>query len=219
MKTITEFSGFQIAAASKKFEELKTAGKNPEEIAAEFGQAYKLEGDRLKFFMNSIEMSSGKQNLKRVVVLTYNEGEAVPSTAAAKDGQHYLCEFFYVPPAAGKGRRDGKFGKGRDDKRGGKKGKRGRGGRDGRPGREGGGDGRGPRLSERGPRPAEGQNAGAGGEKGKGPRRPPRGPRKPREGAPLALPVPKTGGAAAATPAASAPAVAADSKDNTPTSS
>lgn len=151
MKTLTEFAAITIKNAAKTRQELTAAGKTAEELPQAMGEALKLEGDKLNFLMNAIDVVGDKHNdLKRVIVMTLNEGEKAPGKAEQKGEHYYVTEYF--PPIAKKGAHPaGKEARGgRDDrrgKRGDKKGKRGeRGGR--------GGDGKkaGERGGERGPR-------------------------------------------------------------------
>ncbi len=98
MKTITEFSGFQIAEAIQKQNVLKAAQKTPEEIQKEVAEVYKLENEKLTYFLSAMEVANGKSNhLKRVVIWTLNEGEKPPEGWIEKDGKYYVSEYFYVP--------------------------------------------------------------------------------------------------------------------------
>ncbi|MFL5814487.1 MAG: hypothetical protein ACJ763_12995 [Bdellovibrionia bacterium] len=202
MKTLTEFAAVTLKNAAKTKQELTTAGKTAEELPAAMGEALKVEGDKLTFLMNALEVVGDKlEDLKRVVVFTLGENEKAPYGAVLKGEQHYSTEY-YPPlnPPKGKGPQGGgdkgRGGKGGKD---GKKGKRGRGGRGGRG--EGGGPGRGEgRGPGRGPGRGEGRGEGGkpldrealqhpGGDRPRGERgghpgeagaRPPRGPRPDR---------------------------------------
>jgi hypothetical protein len=161
MKTMTEFSSFALKTAVEAADALATSGKTPEELPAALGEQLKLEGDKLTWMVAAIDVARAKnKNLKRILVLVLNEGEAAPKGAEVKEGFVLLPETFpsaHAPAAPQKDdRRDGKRGGKRGDKRGGRDGKPGA-GRDGKPG--GGERGaRGPRRDEnsgpRGPRPA-----------------------------------------------------------------
>ncbi len=169
MKTMTEFSSFALKTAVEAADALATSGKTPEELPAALGEQLKLEGDKLTWMVAAIDVARAKnKNLKRILVLTLNEGEAAPKGAEVKEGFVLLPETFpsaHAPAAPQKDdRRDGKRGGKRGDKRGGRDGKSG-GGRDGKPGGgERGARGArrdgdsGPRRDEnsapRGPRPA-----------------------------------------------------------------
>jgi hypothetical protein len=172
MKTLTEFAVVTLKNAAKTKQELTTAGKTAEELPAAMGEALKVEGDKLNYLMNAIEVVSDKlEDLKRVVVFTLGENEKAPHGAVQKGEQHYSTEY-YPPlhPPKSKGPQGGDKGRGGKGGRDGKKGKRGRGGR-GRPGEgrgPGRGEGRGPGRGEGGGHPSE---AGA---------RPPRGPKPDR---------------------------------------
>lgn len=177
MKTMTEFSSFALKTAVEAADALATSGKTPEELPAALGEQLKLEGDKLTWMVAAIDVARAKnKNLKRILVLTLNEGEAAPKGAEVKEGFVLLPETFpsaHAPAAPQKDdRRDGKRGGKRGDKRGGRDGKSG-GGRDGKPGGGGERGARGPRRdgdsgprrdensAPRGPRPA----AAAGGPK------------------------------------------------------
>jgi len=133
MKNITEFSVFNLNRALAVKNEMATAGKTPEEISAGIGEQFKLEGDKLKHFVASLGLIDGKaEKLKRVLVVSFGEGETVPASVQKVEDGHYLLEYFTAPHVAKKPEE----GKGRG---------KGRGGRDGdRGGRGPGGGGRGP---------------------------------------------------------------------------
>lgn len=158
MKTFTEFDGFSLKNATAKKAELVAAGKTAEELPQAMGEALKVEGDRLTYLLAALEVTEGRTDgLKRVVVYTVDEGKSAPKGAVQKGEKYFLAEYFYVPApkrAPGKDReeRGGRGGRGGKGKRG-----RGKGGRGGKPGEArteggGGGRGRGPRR-ERAPRP------------------------------------------------------------------
>lgn len=93
MKAVTEFPGFTLNKAIEARNALVTEGKTPEEIQAALGTSYKLEGEKLTCFINSIEIASKRSgNLKRVVVLRLGEGETNPPPGATK-----VEELYYVP--------------------------------------------------------------------------------------------------------------------------
>ena len=150
MKTVTEFFGPSFAKAYETEKELNQAGKTVEELPAAREEAiktaYGYADEKLKHFINAldaIQASRQKGSVKRVVVMTFAETEKAPSNVLARDGFHYVVEFF---PSANKPAQN------QNDSR-----ERGRGGRDGkgRRGRDGKG-GRGQRdFGGRGPRPAQ----------------------------------------------------------------
>lgn len=198
MKTITEFLGVQIKNAAKTIEELTAAGKTAEELPAALGEAVKMEGDKLKFLMNAVEVSKqgskkGIDNLKRVVVIQLGENEKAPYGAIKKDEQCYVIEM--IPQAYSAARAQAEANRDRDDRRGGGKGRGDKkGGKGGRGGRDGGRDGgRGRRDENRAagkegrPQGGEGQpfqagerpqgEAGGEGQRRRRPRRAPAGPR------------------------------------------
>jgi hypothetical protein len=125
MKTITEFQVTTLKNAAKTKQEVVAEGKTPEELTAALGEALKLEGDKLTFILNALELVQSKdRDLKRVVVFTLAEPEVAPKGAIQKGEHYYSVDYF--PPLPGQERsrapqdRDG--GK-RDGKRGDRKGK------------------------------------------------------------------------------------------------
>jgi hypothetical protein len=171
MKTITEFSAFNLRDAHSKAREihaaLQTEGKPAEELEqakketlnAYLAEKFKLEGEKLELFLKALEVVGAKprelENLKRVVVYTIAEGEKVPGNVVQRESRAFGAEYLASLRPQKQDRREsgskhskGK-GKGRGKRRGDLKGKRpdggderrGAGARDG----EGGGGSRGPR--------------------------------------------------------------------------
>jgi len=94
MKSITEFPTFKLMLGLKTKTELAAAGKTPEEVLQGLGEAYKLEGDKLKHFHNAIEVASQNQDkLSRVLVISLNEGESVPPKAVKIEEHYYVPDF------------------------------------------------------------------------------------------------------------------------------
>lgn len=125
MKSVTEFANFTLSQALKTKSALAAEGKTPEEILTSLGKTFKFEGDRLKHFVNAIEVAGqNSENLKRVLVVSLNEGENAPAKALKVEEHHYVPEF-HVDPKKNAGKKDD-AGKGR-----GGRGGRGGGGRGG----------------------------------------------------------------------------------------
>ncbi len=136
MKSITEFPAFTLRAAITTKAQLTSEGKSPEEVQTALGTTYKLEGDRLKHFVNAIDVASNNADgLKRVIVMSLAEGENPPAKALKVEEAYYVPDIFVplapkAPPQ--KGGRGGRGGKG------GGKGGKGRGeGREGKPKNDG----------------------------------------------------------------------------------
>jgi hypothetical protein len=130
LKLVTEFSVFKLKSALAQHAELTSSGKTPEEIEQSMGEAHKLEGEKLKYFVGSLNAAKDKaEGLKRVLVVTFAEDEKIPSNAQKIEEHYYLLENFEAPKKAAP----------IGDKRGGGKGGGGGGGRGG-PG--GGGKGK-----------------------------------------------------------------------------
>lgn len=127
MKSVTEFAVFTLNKGLAAKAALATQGKSPEEIQTSLGETFKLEGDKLKYFINALDVAGqNQQNLKRVFVISLSEGEAAPAQATQVEELHYVPEFLNSakPVAAatdGKPGRGGKGGRGggRGDKKGG----------------------------------------------------------------------------------------------------
>jgi hypothetical protein len=127
MKSITEFPNFVLNNGIKAKTALAAEGKSPEEIQTSIGETFKYEGDKLKHFINAIDVAGqNATNLKRVLVVSLGEGEATPNKAVKVEETHYVPEFLIeAKPAAAPASKDAKGGRGGP---GGNKGGRGKGG-------------------------------------------------------------------------------------------
>lgn len=120
MKSVTEFEKFKITQGLAAKTALAGEGKSPEEISAGIGEKFKLEGDKLKFFVNALEVAGPHlENLKRVLVVSLSEGETAPHRATQVEEHHYIPELLVTirPPVE---KADGKKGGGKGGGRGGK---------------------------------------------------------------------------------------------------
>ena len=122
MKSVTEFAGYTLTQGLAAQKALTAEGKSPEEVQAALGEKYKFEGDKLKYFINALDVAS-KENgiLKRVIVVSLGEGEAAPAKATQVEEMHYVADILNTAKPAPAEKSDG---------RGGPRGK-GRGGRGG----------------------------------------------------------------------------------------
>ena len=113
MKLVTEFPIFTLNKAMAAKAALATSGKTPEEIEASLAETFKLEGDKLKFFVNALNVAGDNAtDLKRVFVATLAEGEKVPAKAVKVEDHHYIPEFITVAKPAAPAAKDGKGGRG-----------------------------------------------------------------------------------------------------------
>lgn len=119
MKSITEFQNFTLSKALVTKAALAAEGKSPEEVQAGIAEAFKLEGDKLKHFINALEVAGqAGDKLKRVVVISLAEGEAAPAKATKVEEFHYVPElqietkYAQAQKSDTKGGKGGKFGKG-----------------------------------------------------------------------------------------------------------
>lgn len=121
MKSVTEFSNFTLNKGLTVKSALAGEGKSVEEIQAGLGEAFKFEGEKLTHLVNALEVAvQNKDNLKRVVVLSLNEGEKAPAKSIQVEAFHYVPEFVVTakPVVADKGDGKGGRGKGRSGGRG-----------------------------------------------------------------------------------------------------
>lgn len=126
MKLITEFSTFNLNKGLAAKSALSAEGKSAEEIETGLGTQFKLEGEKLKYFVNALEVAAqNKENLKRVFVMTLAEGEKTPAKATQVEEHYYVPEFLVEKRAApvqdakgGKGGRGGGGGRRDDSKKG-----------------------------------------------------------------------------------------------------
>lgn len=113
MKAVTEFASFTLNQALKTKTTLAAEGKSAEEIQASLGTTYKLEGEKLTYFVNALEVADkNASGLKRVLVVSYNEGETIPAQATKVDEMYYLPELFITSKPAAPAKSDGKGGRG-----------------------------------------------------------------------------------------------------------
>jgi hypothetical protein len=93
MKAVTEFPGFILANALIKMKSLTTEGKSPEEVQASLGEAFKFEGEKLSHFVKVLGVvGENTNNVRRVVVMTLNEGEAAPARSTKIDDFYYVVD-------------------------------------------------------------------------------------------------------------------------------
>ena len=135
MKSVTEFLSFKLEDGLKAKAALSAEGKSPEEISASIGEQFKLEGDKLKCFVNAVEIASqSSDKLFKIKVVKLNEGQNPPPRSTIIEDLCYITEPKADPNAAKKAEaseapkansRDGRSGKGggRSGGRGGKGGK------------------------------------------------------------------------------------------------
>lgn len=121
MKSVTEFASFTLKAGLGTKSSLANEGKTAEEIQAGLGEKFKYEGDKLKFFLNAIDVAEKNlEDLKRVLVVTLAEGEKAGPKAVQVEEHHYVPEFHVAQKISHEKKDGGKGGRGK-----------GRGGRDG----------------------------------------------------------------------------------------
>ncbi|MBX2986579.1 MAG: hypothetical protein KF802_01660 [Bdellovibrionaceae bacterium] len=117
MKSVTEFPSFKLVEGIKAHTALMAEGKNPEEIQAILGEQFKLEGDKLKYFVNALDVAGkNPDKLHRVKIMSLAEGETAPPKATQFEELYYVPEFHrggQAPePKAASGGRGGPGGRG-----------------------------------------------------------------------------------------------------------
>ena len=121
MRSVTEFNFIALDKGLKTKNALTSEGKSPEEIQASLGETFKLEGDKLKYFTAALDVAGqNPANLRRVLVVALNEGEAAPAKAVKVEDMHYIPEFLVTskPVAATESKGRGGKGKRRDGPKG-----------------------------------------------------------------------------------------------------
>jgi hypothetical protein len=113
VKAVTEFPAFTLNKALQIKTTLAAEGKSADEIKENLGQNFKLEGEKLGYFIQSLEVATThKENLKRILVVKLNEGEKAPVKAVQVEEMTYVPEFLILPGALHKAPTDHKGGRG-----------------------------------------------------------------------------------------------------------
>ena len=94
MKSVTEFFAHKLIKGNTAKAALLAEGKTPEEIELSIGETFKLEGEKLKFFVNSMEVAAeNADKLGRILVFKLDEDESAPPKAVLLEEYHYVPEF------------------------------------------------------------------------------------------------------------------------------
>lgn len=111
MKSITEFASFTLANGLKAKAALTEGGKSPEEVQTSLGETFKYEGDKLKHFINALDVAGqNPDKLRRVLVVTLAEGENAPAKAVKVEETTYVPEFLVESKQVPQKVEAGKFG-------------------------------------------------------------------------------------------------------------
>jgi acyl-CoA synthetase (NDP forming) len=111
MKSITEFWNFTLVKGINAKNALAAEGKTLEEIQTAIGETFKLEGDKLKHFVNAIEVAAvNLEKLSRVLVVSLLEGETAPPKATKIEEHHYVPDFQIEPKAVAAKKADARGG-------------------------------------------------------------------------------------------------------------
>ncbi len=91
MKSVTEFNTLKLADGLKAKTALAAEGKSPEEIAAALGEQFKFEGDKLKCFVNSIDIAEkSTEKLYMIKIARLNEGQNPPPRSTVVEDLCYI---------------------------------------------------------------------------------------------------------------------------------
>lgn len=100
MKSVTEFWNHTLAKGITAKNALTAEGKTPEEIQTSLGETFKLEGDKLKYFVAAIDVAiQNADKLSRVLVVSLADGENAPPKAVKVEEMHFVPEFQAAPRA------------------------------------------------------------------------------------------------------------------------
>jgi hypothetical protein len=100
MKSVTEFWNHTLTKGITAKNALTAEGKTPEEIQTSLGETFKLEGDKLKYFVAAIDVAAQNQDkLSRVLVVSLAEGESAPPKSVKVEEMHFVPEFQAAPRA------------------------------------------------------------------------------------------------------------------------
>ena len=114
MKSVTEFPNFILSKGLQAKTSLVAEGKTPEEIQQSLGETFKYDGDKLKYFVNSLEVADqNSKDLKRVVVMSLGEGESAPSRGVKVEELYYVPEYIIQSMKISQPKTDGKGGRGK----------------------------------------------------------------------------------------------------------
>lgn len=94
MRSVTEFPVHKLKEAAQIKAQFAAEGKSPEEVQAGLGEKFKMEGDKLKHFINALEVAAqNPEKLHRVLVVALNEGENAPAKSVKVEEHHYVPDF------------------------------------------------------------------------------------------------------------------------------
>lgn len=100
MKSVTEFFTHKLVKGIEAKTAFLAEGKTPEEIQTSIGESFKLEGDKLKYFFNSLDIAvENMENLASIQVVSLAEDESAPEKAIKVEDHYYVPEFRNTKPA------------------------------------------------------------------------------------------------------------------------
>lgn len=98
MKSITEFQPSTLQKVLSVKTTLTAEGKTAEEISAAIGETFKYEGDKIKHALAAADLAKDKQAIRRVLVVSFAEGETPSSNYQKVEDSYYMLETFNAKP-------------------------------------------------------------------------------------------------------------------------
>lgn len=98
MKSITEFQPATLLKVLATKNTLTAEGKTAEEISTAIGEAFKYEGDKIKYALAAAELAKDKTSIRRVLVATFAEGEKPAPNYQQVEDTYYMVEAFNAKP-------------------------------------------------------------------------------------------------------------------------
>ncbi|MBY0314305.1 MAG: hypothetical protein K2Q26_02210 [Bdellovibrionales bacterium] len=100
MRAMGEFPGHILLKGIEAKKALMAEGKTEEEISTSIGETFKYADAKLKNFITAVGLAEPKtENLYRVRIFSFNEGEQVPENATKIEELHFITEYFGDKPA------------------------------------------------------------------------------------------------------------------------
>ncbi len=99
MKSITEFQPSTLQKILTQKNALAAEGKSAEEISAAIGEAFKYEGDKIKYALAAAELANAKTGIRRILVASFAEGEKPAPNYQLVEDTYYMVETFNAKPA------------------------------------------------------------------------------------------------------------------------
>ncbi len=95
MRAMGEFPGHILTKGIEAKKALLAEGKSEEEVSTAIGETFKYSDAKLKNFITAVGIVEPKtEQLYRVRIFSFNEGEKVPENAVKIEELHFVPEYF-----------------------------------------------------------------------------------------------------------------------------